>query len=111
MQRGFKWLVIAGLLTSPALTQTSRAALDTTGGVLQPYAGVPDGRFLDSGELHAGPAPAPGTRRSQRWQAARLSSLDALIERPAARRGDYLDHGAEHSAWSARRASDTRGER
>ncbi|MCA8980015.1 MAG: hypothetical protein H6831_16725 [Planctomycetes bacterium] len=103
MTRGLGWSLCAGALCLTALTQASNGALEPAEGLLQPFAGAVEGRYVDAGELISGPAPAPGTRRAQRWSAAQESELDALIVRPEARRGDYIDFGAEHSAWSRAR--------
>lgn len=100
MVRGFGRSVLAGALLTAALAQAAHRADDVAEGVLQPYANVPEGRYMDASVLITASAPEAGTRRALRWRAALESNLGALIERPAALRGDYLDLGAEHSAWS-----------
>jgi hypothetical protein len=92
--------IACGALACVALADGALRFDEDARGELQPYAQLSEGLYLDCGELISGPAPAPGTVRSERWQRAVDTGLDDLIVRPARRRGAYEDHAAEHSAWS-----------
>jgi hypothetical protein len=102
MQHARRPLMLASTLALAALTQGTWGTDAGTAGALQPYAELAEGRYLDAGELSSGPAPAPGTVRSERWERACELGLETLIASPEGRRGAYDDHGAVHSAWSSR---------
>jgi len=102
MVRGRSPLMIASMLALATLTSGMWGSVSSGSRTLQPYAELAAGRYLDAGELFSGPAPSPGTPRSERWQRASEAGLEALITRPATRRGEYVDRGAVHSAWSPR---------
>ena len=102
MVRGRSPLMIASMLALATLTSGMWGNASSGSETLQPYAELAEGHYLDAGELFSGPAPIPGTPRSERWQRASEAGLEALITRPATRRGEYVDQGAVHSAWSPR---------